>query len=224
MVAAADLNRIFDVQPWYGPCQVADNSAQPYAFPNVADQLSANGLGWGVFQQSFGNCSTFMGIHNPFQFFTSTHASSNVQDYVNFTAEIQNDILPPFSLIIPDSKHDMHPGDGPVSNGITFIQNLVQQVESSPVWGSTAIIVTFDTGGGWYDHVFPPSLDSQGLAFRVPVLVISPYAKKNYVSHTVMDHVSILKLVQWNWGLASLNARNAASGDMFDAFSFTTGP
>src|SRR5207302_5930422 len=134
------------------------------------DQLSAARLGWGVFQQSFDNCSVFMGIHNPFQFFTSTHDSSNVQDYSNFDAQLQSDVLPAFSLIIPDSKHDMHPSNSPIGNGITFLQTLVQQVQGSPAWNSTAIIVTFDTGGGWYDHVFPPALDDQGLAFRVPAL------------------------------------------------------
>ncbi len=221
MVAAADLNQTFDVQPAYGPCQIADASAQPYTFPNVADQLSAANLGWGVFQQGFGDCTVFMGIHNPFQFFTSTHDSSNVQDYSSFASEAQNDILPAFSLIIPDSKHDMHPGSAPITNAIDFVQTLVQQVQASPVWNSTAIIVTFDTGGGWYDHVYPPTVDAQGLAFRVPTLVISPYAKKDYVSHVVMDHVSILKLIQWNWTLPSLNARNAQSGDMFDMFDFT---
>lgn len=221
MVAAADLDRTFDVQPDYGPCQIADTDAVPYTFPNVADQLSTAGFGWGVFEQSFGNCSVFMGIHDPFQFFTSTHDSPNVQDYSNFAAQAQNDILPAFSLVIPDSKHDMHPGSAPITNAISFVQTLVQQVQASPVWNSTAIIITFDTGGGWYDHVYPPTVDSQGLAFRVPTLVISPYAKKDYVSHVVMDHVSILRLVQWNWTLPSLNARNAQSGDMFDMFNFT---
>ena len=224
MVAAADLNQTFDVQPAYGPCQIADASAQPYNFPNVADQLSSANLGWGVFQQSFGDCTVFMGIHNPFQFFSSTHDASNIQDYSSFAAEAQNDILPAFSLIIPDSKHDMHPGSAPITNAIDFVQTLVQQVQASPVWSSTAIIVTFDTGGGWYDHVYPPTVDDQGLAFRVPTLVISPYAKKDYVSHVVMDHVSILKLIQWNWTLPSLNARNAQSGDMFDMFDFTGTP
>jgi len=118
----------------------------------------------------------------------------------------------------------MHPGNAPIENGINFIQTLVQQVQSSPVWKSTAIIVTFDTGGGWYDHVPPPTVDAQGLASRVPTLIISPYAKKNYVSHTTMDHVSVLKLIQWNWTLPRLNTRNAASGDMLDAFDFTQTP
>src|SRR6185437_13620753 len=103
---AADLNRTFDVQPDYGPCQIADSSAEPYTFPNVADELSTANLGWAVFQQNYGNCAVAAGIHNPFQFFTSTHASSNIQDYSNFAAEAQNDILPAFSLVIPDSDHD----------------------------------------------------------------------------------------------------------------------
>jgi len=221
MVAAADLDRTFDVQPAYGPCQIADSSAQPYTFPNVVDQLSAAGLGWAVFEQSLGDCSVFKGIHNPFQFFSSTHESSNIQDYSNFAGELKNDVLPAFSLIIPDSQHDMHPGDAHIGNATTFLETIIQQVQASPVWNNTAIVVTFDTGGGWYDHVYPPTLDDQGLAFRVPTLVISPYAKKNYVSHQVMDHVSILKLVQWNWTFPSLNVRNAASGDMLDMFDFT---
>src|SRR5262245_25999175 len=130
-----------------------------------------------------------MAIHNPFQYFTSTHDSPNNQDYSKLSQQIQNDILPAFSLVIPSSGADMHPGNGAITNGIDFLKQLVQQVQNSPVWKSTVIVITFDTGGGWYDHVAPPTLDNQGLAFRVPTLVISPYAKRNYVSHAVMDHV-----------------------------------
>ena len=109
-------------------------------------------------------------------------------------------------------------------SAVRTFQNLVQQVQSSPVWKNTAIIITFDTGGGWYDHAPPPTVDNQGLGSRVPTIVVSPYAKKNYVSHVTMDHVSVLKLIQWNWGLPSLNARNAASGDMLDLFDFPAVP
>jgi phospholipase C len=63
-------------------------------------------------------------------------------------------------------------------------------------------------------------VDNQGLGFRVPLLVVSPLAKSGYVSHTVLDHVSILRFIQWNWGLDSLNARNQASGDLNDLFTF----
>jgi phospholipase C len=110
----------------------------------------------------------------------------------------------------------MHPGNGNISGGINFTSSLVQEVQNSTLWSSTAIFITWDTGGGWYDHVPPPAVDKQGLGERVPLIVISPFAKPGYISHVVMDHVSILHFIQWNWGLLSLNDRNGLSGDVRD--------
>lgn len=221
MVAAADNDRNYEVQPFYPPCQIAEPDATAYNFPNVADQLTTKGVAWGMFQESYGDCAVEQPQHNAFQFFTSTYASSNIQDYSQFLIDLQNGALPAVSFVVPRPEHDMHPGyNEPVSTGITFLDDLIKQVQSSSLWASTAIIVTFDGAGGWYDHVPPPLIDDQGLGFRVPTLVISPFAKKGYVSHVVMDHVSILKLIQWNWELPSLNTRNTASGDMLDMFQF----
>jgi phospholipase C len=103
---------------------------------------------------------------------------------------------------------------------VQFLDNFIQQIQASSAWNSVAIVITFDTGGGWYDHVAPPAVDAQGLGFRVPMLVISPLAKRGYISHVQMDHVSILRFIQWNWGLASLNSRNSASVDIRDMFAF----
>ena len=85
-----------------------------------------------------------------------------------------------------------------------------------------AIVAIWDEGGGWYDHVSPPQIDSQGLGIRVPMLVISPFAKKGVVVHGVMDHTSILKFIQFNWGLPPLNPRNSdpAIGNMTTMFNF----
>lgn len=233
MIAADDLNRTYSVLPYYSPCNLIDgqmdSSAIKYTFRSVADQLLDKGISWGVFQESYdaavsGDCSGFQAEHDPFQYFTSIEESaqkSNIKDFSNFAVQLQNGTLPAVSFIIPRPMNDMHPGfNEPISTGIDFLQTLVQTVQSSSAWASTAIIVTFDDGGGWYDHVPPPHVDAQGLAFRVPTLVISPHAKKGYVSHQVMDHVSILKLIQWNWGLPSLNARNDLSGSMLDMFQF----
>jgi len=221
MVAAADNDRNYDVQPFYPPCQIAEPDSVPYLFPNIADQLTVKGITWGMFQESYGDCAVEQPLHNAFQFFTSTYSSSNIQDYSNIAIELQDGTLPAVSFIVPRPKHDMHPGyDEPVGTGIAFLDDLIKQVQGSSIWTTTAIIITFDDGGGWYDHVPPPQVDDQGLGFRVPTLVISPFAKKGYISHVVMDHVSILKLIQWNWELPSLNTRNTTSGDMLDMFQF----
>jgi phospholipase C len=221
MVAADDDDRNFSVNPFYPPCQQPEPSAMPYSFPNVADQLASKQISWGMYQQGYGNCGPDQPLHNAFQYFTSTNASPNLQDYSQFSIAIQNGTLPAVSFVVPNATYDMHPGYfNPVSLGIGFIDTLVKEVQSSSLWASSAIIVTWDDGGGWYDHVAPPQIDDQGLGFRVPTLVISPLAKHGYVSHVVMDHVSILKLIQWNWNLPPLNARNSMSGDMVDMFNF----
>ena len=82
------------------------------------------------------------------------------------------------------------------------------------------VVVVWDEPGGWYDHVPPPQTVPAGYGMRVPMMVISPYAKQGYISHTFMDHVSILKFIQWNWGLDPLNQRNQSAGDMREMFTF----
>ena len=94
----------------------------------------------------------------------------------------------------------------------------MKTLQGSAFWNSTAVVIVWDTGGGWYDHAPPPSVDSQGLNVRVPLLVISPLAKQHYVSHVQMDHVSILRFIQNNWGLSPLNTRNTQSNDISDLF------
>jgi len=112
----------------------------------------------------------------------------------------------------------MHPGGGPITNGITWLNSFIQEVQASPVWPNAAIIVIWDSSGGWWDHVPPPQVDTQGNGPRVPMLVISPLAKKNYISHVQMDDVSILKFIQNTFGLAPLNPRNQLGNDISDMF------
>jgi phospholipase C len=104
----------------------------------------------------------------------------------------------------------------------TWLDQLVKQVQASSIVNDVAIIALWDEGGGRYDHVPPPQIDNQELGIRVPLIVISPLAKKGVVYHGLLDHTSILKFIQWNWGLAPLNARNSDSriGDMRDMFTF----
>ena len=220
MVAASDNNRAFSVQPAFGPCNPTDSQSKPYTFKHVGDQLNAANIQWTFFQERYGDCGAFVPAHDPFQYFTDTQNGPHIQDYSQFTLQLNNGTLPAVTFISPARGHDMHPGDGSIQGGINLTAKLVQAVQNSTIWQNTAILITWDTGGGWYDHVAPQPLDSQGLGFRVPLLVISPLAKPGYVSHTVMDHVSILRFIQWNWGLNSLNARNQLSGELRDMFSF----
>ena len=221
LVAAGDNNFIFSVQPFYGPCQKPDAAAQPFTFRNVGDQLTSKNVAWTWFHENYNDCSLgYVATQNPFQYFTSTQNSEHLQDLTNFFAQLDNNTLPSVVFLNPGPTHSMHPGSGDVTAGLNWLENTIQRVQASPAWSETAIVVIWDEGGGWYDHVNPPAVDSQGLGVRVPMMVISPMAKQGYVSHVTMDDVSILSFIQWNWSLGSLNSRNGASGDMRDMFNF----
>lgn len=222
MISAFDNNFLPAVQPIFGPCQKPSGQAKAFTWTNVGDQMNSKNVSWGWFQEQFGVCGNYVATENPFQYFTSTHAAPNVQDYSNFVAQLNSGSLPAVSFVQPAPSHDMHPGSGPVSVAASWLDNFIQSVQNSSAWPDSAIIVIWDEAGGWYDHVPPPAVDSQGLGVRVPMLVISPFAKRGYISHLQMDHVSILKFIQFNWNLPSLNARNSspASGDLRDMFQF----
>jgi phospholipase C len=94
----------------------------------------------------------------------------------------------------------------------------------SPYWNSTAILLTWDDYGGWYDHVPPPQVDAYGYGFRVPCLIISPYARQGFIDHTVADHTSMLKFIESVYGLPPLAQRESAASNLFEAFDFSQSP
>jgi phospholipase C len=223
--------------PTLDPCTASDfkNDTSPGAtvdpaltFQNIGDQLTANGISWTWYQENFDvSCIDYVPQENPFQYYASTANSSHVQDFnmADFTATLSSDSAPAVMWIQPQPAHSMHPGAGNIANGIEWIDNLLQSVEASNTWPSTAVIVLWDESGGWYDQVAPPQLSSTiGLGARVPVLVISASAKTNYISHEQMDFVSILRFIQWNWSLgefpnADQATRERLSGDLCDLLS-----
>jgi phospholipase C len=212
------------------------NITPPLTFPNVGDQLTASKFSWGFYQEFFANeqsgtCIHYVPQENPFQYFQTTANSGNVQNFTmsGFSSMLSSGSLPAVMWVQPSPSHSMHPGQGNIANGIEWLDNFVQSVKSSGLWGSSAIIVLWDESGGWYDHVAPPKLSgSLGLGARVPVMVISPFAKMGYVSSQQMDFVSILRFIQWNWALGPFTGsaqatREAQSGNICDMLTSLCG-
>ncbi|HEY3676612.1 MAG TPA: alkaline phosphatase family protein, partial [Candidatus Tumulicola sp.] len=131
--------------------------------------------------------------------------------------------LPGVSYVIPTGGESDH-YDGTVDTGPDWVASVVNAIGESKYWDSTAIIVVWDDWGGFYDHIAPPQLDYRGLGFRVPLLIISPYAKKGYVSHTQYEFGSILKFMETTFGLASLNTTDVRANNLTDAFDFGQKP
>ena len=218
LVAADDNNDPGTLQPFFPPCNTQVKASAGYTFQHVGDQLATKGLTWGWYAEDYTNCSFYVPQENPFQFFTDSHSSTSVKDFSNFATDLNSGNLPAVSYIQPAPGHSMHPGSGSIDGGITWLDSFIKQIQGSPVWANAAIIVIWDSSGGWWDHVPPPQVDAQGLGPRVPMLVISPFAKKNFISHTQMDDVSILRFIQRTFGLAPLNARNQLGNDLNDMF------
>ena len=125
--------------------------------------------------------------------------------------------------IVPTGKDSDHPNSYS-DTGPSWVADTVNAIGQSPNWKNTAIFVLWDDWGGLYDHVVPPKLDYLGLGFRVPMIVISPYAKKNYVSHVQYEFGSILKFTEGIFNLPSLGYTDQRANGLSDAFDFTQKP
>jgi phospholipase C len=124
------------------------------------------------------------------------------------------------SFVKPVGIDNEHPSYTDVLTGEAHVLGLIDALRAGPSWNDTAIIVTYDENGGFWDHVAPPKADRWGPGTRVPTLVISPFARTGFVDHTVYETTSILALIEHRWGLAPLSARDAAAADLTAAFDF----
>jgi phospholipase C len=141
------------------------------------------------------------GIWNPLVDFMDVredHQTGNVQSLTNFYEAVGHPgtcALPNVSWITPNSKVSEHP-PALISNGQAYVTTLINAVMRSPCWSSSAIFLSWDDWGGFYDHVVPPVIDEQGYGFRVPGLLISPYARTGYIDHQQLSHDSYLRLIE----------------------------
>jgi phospholipase C len=185
-----------------------------YAWTDMTYLLHKYGISWGyyVFNGSEPDCENDSavtcqpvpqgaktpGIWNPLPHFETVHQDSqlgNVQTLNNFFVAAKNGTLPAVSWIDPNGKVSEHP-TSLVSAGQTYVTGLINAIMQSPDWNSTAIFLSWDDWGGFYDHVVPPAVDQNGYGIRVPGLVISPFARQGYIDHQVLSHDAYNKFIE----------------------------
>ena len=138
------------------------------------------------------------GIWNPLPYFTTVHEDNqlgNIQTTDKFFAALKNGTLPNVSWIVPSGRYSEHP-TASIHEGQAYVTSLIDAVMKSPEWDSTAIFLSWDDWGGFYDHVVPPVVDLNGYGIRVPGLVISPYARRGFIDHQVLSHDAYLKFIE----------------------------
>ncbi len=185
-----------------------------YAWTDMTYLLHRAGVSWGyyVFQGTEPDCENDSamtcspvqqgpktpGIWNPLPHFTDVHQDGqlgNVQSLTNFFAAAQAGTLPAVSWVDPNGTVSEHP-PALVSAGQTYVTGLINAIMQSPDWDSTAIFLSWDDWGGFYDHVVPPAIDQNGLGLRVPGIVISPYARQGFIDHQVLSHDDYNKFIE----------------------------
>jgi phospholipase C len=137
-----------------------------------------------------------------------------------FLTDVHNGHLAGVTWIAPDFSNSDHAGV-PNNGGPDWVASIASTVGASQFWKDTVVIVLWDDWGGWYDHVPPPQLDLHGLGIRVPMIVVSPYAKHGYVSHVQYEWGSILKFIEHTFALSSLAASDARANSLDDCLDFT---
>jgi phospholipase C len=138
------------------------------------------------------------GIWNPLPWFTTVRRNGqlgNIQPLDNFYDDVRAGKLPQVSWVTPSNTESEHP-PASVRAGQAYVTGLINAIMRSPLWSSTAIFLTWDDWGGFYDHVVPPRVDRQGYGLRVPAMLISPYAKAGYIDHQTLSFDAYLKFIE----------------------------
>jgi phospholipase C len=184
--------------------------------PTVADELQAKGISWGYYGEGYSNGTVgpnYCGICDPFQYASSIMTDpakrANVQHgLADFDTAVASGTLPAVVFLKPGDD-DGHPGYSTMPAFEAFVSHAVTEVQNQPdLWDATAVFVTMDEGGGYYDSGDVQPVSYFGDGTRIPLLVVSPHAKRGHVDHTYADHVSIVKFIEANWKLGPLSKRS----------------
>lgn len=189
-----------------------------YSLSSYGQAINAQ-IGAGAAQSAFD-------FWNPLAAVASSYTPAMKSHFVSssaFFTDAAAGNLPNVSWVLPTYNVSDHP-TASLINGQGWVARIVNAVEASPDWNSSAIFITWDDYGGYYDHVPPPPLDATGVSFRAPLLVVSPYAREGYISHQFTYFESLLHLIEWRFGLASLTARDANAPLPLDYFDFGAPP
>ena len=207
----------YDYQGNAKPIGPTHNTLPPQTIATIADELSAASVSWkwysGGRHANSAPDHEYCSICDPLTGFSSimtTALKDNLQGMDEFYVDVQSPLtLPAVTFIRPFESKAGHPANATMPDFETFVEDVVNRVKANPtVWSQTAILVTTDEGGGYYDSGYVQAVDFFGDGTRIPLIAISPYAKRGFVDHTYSDHASILKFIERNWELEPLSPRS----------------
>jgi phospholipase C len=196
-----------------------------FDFQTLADSLEAAGISWRYYAPVRGQRGYIWSTLDAIRHIRLTPLWTRVAPFGQFVDDAMNGALPAVTWLIPDIDVSDHPQSKlGVCAGENWTVEQINAIMQGPAWPTTAIVLTWDDFGGFYDHVAPPAADQFGYGPRVPLIVISPYVKEGIVSHTVYEFASVLRLIETRFNLNPLTARDAIASSLLDVFDFSQVP
>ena len=199
--------------------------------PTLGDRLSQRGVSWAWYSEGFNDAvaghppKSFKYRHQAYLYFAryalgTAEQAAHLKDEQDLMRAIAADQLPSVVFYKPIDAHAMHPMASGIQESDAHLMDILSALQKSNAWSKTAVIITFDDNGGYWDHVPPPQIDRFGPGMRVPAIVVSPLAKKHHVDHTFYELSSILKLIETRFRLDPLGERDAKASPMLNVFDF----
>ena len=228
------INTSFTVNQPHPASTPAANLVPNQTMPTIGDRLSDAGVSWVWYSGGWNDALAghpdplFQYHHQPFAFFAryadgTAAKAEHLRDETEFIAAARAGSLPAVSFVKPLGEVNEHPGYTNVLDGERHVEDLINAVRNGPNWKNTAIIITYDEHGGFWDHVAPPVIDRWGPGARVPTLIISPFSRAGHIDHTFYETTSILTFIERRWSLRPLGSRDASANDLTAAFDFQQG-
>ena len=207
--------------------QIPDGYEQAcFANTSLGEEADNAGVTWAYYTGAIGHDGQIYSAYqaNKYVYYGSDWKNDIITPQTQFLSDVSNGKLRQITWITPIYENSDHPNSGS-NTGPMWVASLVNAIGQSQYWDSTAIFIFWDDFGGWYDPEPPAYVDYDGLGVRVPMLIVSPYAKKGHVSHVQYEHGSILKFVEDLFGLPRLAASDKrAKSPEKDAFNFNQSP
>lgn len=204
----------------------------------IFDRLEKAGVSWKFYVQNYeprlnyrtldkfaGNRASqviWVPLLNMPRFLDDPRLRSHIVDLDQYYRDLADGTLPAVAYIAPSGPSEHPPSN--LASGQAFVRTLINALIESPYWKNSAFMLAYDDWGGWFDHVKPPRVDAYGYGFRVPALLVSPYARRGYIDSTRLDFTSMLKFIEQNWRLAPLASRDARADSIASGFDFSAPP
>ena len=198
-----------------------------FTYTTLGDLMDGKGISWTYYAPGMSSgdsgyqWSAYQAISQIY--FGPDWSNNNISPETQVLTDVANGKLAQVTWVIPSFNNSDHAGAP--AQGPDWVASVVNAIGQSQFWNSTAIFISWDDWGGWYDHVAPPpQVDNMGFGFRVPVIVVSPYAKRGYISHITHTSAGFLRYTEEVFGLPSLGTRDDGADDFGDCFDYTQTP